>query len=156
MGRDAPRFFGIISPVPKWKAPEDLTEEELRWLLVEKRRMSRQQRLENYRRSGRLVVVASDLESPGMESWRSQVLEEAVPARPPRGRRILDSFLLLVEISAFIGFIFILFNGLSLIQEINREANTIGSKANDAAIAHVVVEIKSELEKVREQIQNVE
>jgi uncharacterized protein (TIGR00255 family) len=43
-----------------------------------------------------------------------------------------------------------------LLQEINREANTIGSKANDAAIAHVVVEIKSELEKVREQIQNVE
>ena len=43
-----------------------------------------------------------------------------------------------------------------LLQEINREANTIGSKANDAAIAHVVVEVKSELEKVREQIQNVE
>jgi len=43
-----------------------------------------------------------------------------------------------------------------LLQEINREANTIGSKANDAAISHVVVEIKSELEKVREQIQNVE
>lgn len=107
--------------MPKWKAPEDLTEEELRWLLVEKRRMSRQQRLENYRRTGRLVVVASDLESPGVESWRSQVLEEAAPARPQRGRRILDSFLLLVEISAFIGFIFILFNGLSLIQELNRE-----------------------------------
>ncbi len=43
-----------------------------------------------------------------------------------------------------------------LLQEINREANTIGSKANDAAIAHVVVEVKSELEKLREQIQNVE
>ena len=43
-----------------------------------------------------------------------------------------------------------------LLQEINREANTIGSKANDASIAHGVVEIKSELEKLREQIQNVE
>jgi uncharacterized protein (TIGR00255 family) len=43
-----------------------------------------------------------------------------------------------------------------LLQEINREANTIGSKANDAGISHVVVEIKSELEKLREQIQNVE
>jgi uncharacterized protein (TIGR00255 family) len=43
-----------------------------------------------------------------------------------------------------------------LLQEINREANTIGSKANEAAISHVVVEIKSELEKLREQVQNVE
>jgi uncharacterized protein (TIGR00255 family) len=43
-----------------------------------------------------------------------------------------------------------------LLQEINREANTIGSKANDASIAHLGVEIKSELEKMREQVQNVE
>ncbi|MBI5966526.1 MAG: YicC family protein [Deltaproteobacteria bacterium] len=43
-----------------------------------------------------------------------------------------------------------------LLQEINREANTIGSKANDAAIAQVTVEIKSELERMREQVQNVE
>jgi uncharacterized protein (TIGR00255 family) len=43
-----------------------------------------------------------------------------------------------------------------VVQEINREANTIGSKANDASIAHVVVGIKEELEKVREQIQNIE
>jgi len=43
-----------------------------------------------------------------------------------------------------------------LLQEITREANTLGSKANDAGIAQVVVEIKSELEKMREQVQNVE
>lgn len=43
-----------------------------------------------------------------------------------------------------------------LLQEMNREVNTIGSKANDAAIAAMVVELKSEMEKVREQIQNVE
>lgn len=43
-----------------------------------------------------------------------------------------------------------------LLQELNREANTIGSKANDAEISHTVVEIKSELEKIREQIQNIE
>lgn len=43
-----------------------------------------------------------------------------------------------------------------LLQEMNREVNTIGSKANDAAIAHAVVEAKFELEKMREQIQNVE
>jgi uncharacterized protein (TIGR00255 family) len=43
-----------------------------------------------------------------------------------------------------------------LIQEFNREANTIGSKANDIEIARKVVEIKAEIEKIREQVQNIE
>ncbi len=43
-----------------------------------------------------------------------------------------------------------------LIQEMNREVNTIGSKANDLEIARIVVELKGEIEKLREQIQNIE
>ncbi len=43
-----------------------------------------------------------------------------------------------------------------LVQEMNREANTIGSKAQDIEIARTVVDIKSEIEKIREQIQNIE
>lgn len=43
-----------------------------------------------------------------------------------------------------------------LIQEFNREANTIGSKCQSSDIAHVVVDLKSEIEKIREQIQNIE
>jgi uncharacterized protein (TIGR00255 family) len=43
-----------------------------------------------------------------------------------------------------------------LLQEFGRESNTIGSKANDAPEAHLVVELKTELERVREQVQNVE
>ena len=43
-----------------------------------------------------------------------------------------------------------------LLQEFNREANTIGSKCQNADIAHVVVDLKSEIEKIREQIQNIE
>ena len=43
-----------------------------------------------------------------------------------------------------------------LMQEMNREANTIGSKASDSEIAYMVVDIKSEIEKIREQVQNVE
>lgn len=43
-----------------------------------------------------------------------------------------------------------------LVQEVNREANTIGSKCSDVEIAKVVVDIKSEIEKIREQIQNIE
>ncbi len=41
-------------------------------------------------------------------------------------------------------------------QEINREVNTIGSKANDAEVAHLAVQMKDDLEKIREQVQNVE
>jgi uncharacterized protein (TIGR00255 family) len=43
-----------------------------------------------------------------------------------------------------------------LLQEIQREINTIGAKADDAAIRHLVVEAKEEVEKLREQVQNVE
>lgn len=43
-----------------------------------------------------------------------------------------------------------------LLQEFNREANTTGSKCQNADIAHVVVDLKSEIEKIREQIQNIE
>ncbi|MGN1126453.1 MAG: YicC/YloC family endoribonuclease [Ruminococcus sp.] len=43
-----------------------------------------------------------------------------------------------------------------IIQEMNREANTIGSKANDSSLSHMVVDIKAEIEKIREQIQNIE
>ncbi|MEG1965145.1 MAG: YicC/YloC family endoribonuclease [Oscillospiraceae bacterium] len=43
-----------------------------------------------------------------------------------------------------------------LVQEFNREANTIGSKAQDIEIARIVINIKSEIEKIREQIQNIE
>ena len=43
-----------------------------------------------------------------------------------------------------------------LVQEMNREANTIGSKSQNTAIAYLVVDIKSEIEKIREQVQNLE
>ena len=43
-----------------------------------------------------------------------------------------------------------------LIQEMNREVNTLGSKASDGFVSRIVVEMKAELEKLREQVQNVE
>lgn len=66
-----------------------------------------------------------------VEQFR-QILGESGPGRPA-GRRL--DFLL---------------------QELGREANTVGSKGGDAPIAHLVVELKTELERVREQVQNVE
>lgn len=43
-----------------------------------------------------------------------------------------------------------------LVQELNREVNTIGSKANDLELTSIVVDMKSEIEKIREQVQNIE
>ena len=43
-----------------------------------------------------------------------------------------------------------------LVQEVHREANTVSSKANDDVISQMVIQMKGELEKIREQIQNIE
>ena len=43
-----------------------------------------------------------------------------------------------------------------LVQEFNREANTIGSKGNDATMSKIIVDMKAEIEKIREQAQNIE
>jgi len=42
------------------------------------------------------------------------------------------------------------------VQEFNREANTIGSKGNDAEMSRIIVDLKAEIEKIREQAQNIE
>ena len=43
-----------------------------------------------------------------------------------------------------------------LVQEMNREANTIGSKANDIEVTNLMLMVKAEVEKIREQVQNIE
>jgi len=111
--------------VVRSKSPEDLSVEELRWLLVEKRRVTRQQRLERYRRTGRALVIAPDVDN-SLEGMHTGTPEDAYgdsQARAPRSprRRILDAFLLVVEVSAVVGFLFVLFNGLSLIRDLNKE-----------------------------------
>ena len=76
--------------------------------------------------------VAVDEETVRLRSHLAQ-LEEMLQAEGPIGRK-LDF----------------------LIQEFNREANTIGSKCSDVALSRVVVDLKGEIEKIREQVQNIE
>lgn len=109
----------------KKRTPEELSVDELRWMLVEKRRAVRQERLERYRRTGRVVVVAPDAES-SLGDLRSGTLEdETTPderdAPRSRRRRFLDYFLLVIEVTAVVGFIFVLYNGLNVIRELNQE-----------------------------------
>jgi sortase A len=111
------------------KAPEDLSVEELRRLLVEKRRGARKERLDHYRRTGRVVSVAPDL--PDMNTLAQQsapvidtaetnesTLEQA-PASPRR--KVMDRILLGVEVVAVLGLVAVLVNGMGLLRTLNTE-----------------------------------
>jgi sortase A len=99
------------------KAPEDLSVEELRRLLVEKRRGTRKDRLEHFRRTGRVVDLASD-EMPSVDTLG----EDTAPAAPlPPRRRFLDRLLLGVEVLAVVGIVGVLLSGMGLLRDLNRE-----------------------------------
>lgn len=106
------------------REPKDLSIEELRRLLVEKRRADRRRRLEHYRRTGRAVVLVPDNETHSLEDLRTSPIPTESEARPksrPSGKSWWDRFLLGVEILAVIGLLFLLYNGVSLIRELNQE-----------------------------------
>jgi sortase A len=112
--------------VRKKGSAEDLSVEELRRLLVEKRRASRQERLERFRRTGRVVTVAPDVEGSSLDDIRSGVLAEEddhilETVTRSRRKRFFDGLLLAVEILAVIGVLLVLFNGVNLIRELNQE-----------------------------------
>ncbi|MBL8061832.1 MAG: class D sortase [Anaerolineales bacterium] len=108
------------------KAPEELSVEELRRLLVEKRRGARKERLEHYRRTGRVISLASDLDenpppsTPTIDTTDSaSPSPEALPVNPRR--KFLDRVLLAVEVLAVLGLAAVIFNGVGLLQTLNNE-----------------------------------
>lgn len=111
------------------KAPEDLSVEELRRLLVEKRRGARKDRLEHFRRTGRVISVAPDLSDFDSQAHQSAPIvdtaegresaPETVPANPRR--KLIDRILLGVEILAVIGLLVLLMNGLGVLRALNTE-----------------------------------
>jgi sortase A len=111
--------------VPKKASAEELSVEELRRLLVEKRRKMRQDQLEHFRRTGRVVTLASDVPAPSLEDLHSGSIpedDESTHKSADRRKRILDSLLLAVEILGVIGLVFVLYNGLKIIRNLNRES----------------------------------
>jgi sortase A len=110
---------------------DELTTEELRRLLVERRRAERSTRLEHFRRTGRIVSVEPQPVERPLESLRSdeQPLEDEAESNPmerrkTKTRRGLDRVLLTVEMIAVLGLVFVLFNGFSLLQSLNREVSS--------------------------------
>jgi sortase A len=107
------------------KNPEDLTAEELRRLLVEKRRSVRKQRIERFRETGRIVTLVPDERSPGMTELVTAAEDEPdEPARyagRSRTRRVFDGLLLFVEVAAVLILGFVLFNGFEILRTLNEE-----------------------------------
>ena len=109
------------------KSPEDLSEQELRRLLLDKRHDARQKRLERFRRNGRAVLLSPDLPPAALEEWRTQLpvdevdsVPESSGARPAR-RRWYDGILLSVEILAVLGLVGLMLNWFGLLQSLNQE-----------------------------------
>lgn len=100
----------------------DLSEEDLRRLLVEKRLSERQIRLERYKRSGRIIPLGAveDL----AESGGSAVRPAQIPGVSRPQKTWLDHFLLVIEIAAVLGLAFVLFNGFKLLRNLNNEVTT--------------------------------
>lgn len=109
------------------KRPEDLNEQELRRLLLGKRREARQKRLEKFRRTGRAVSLAPDISPTALDQWNIQAPQEGPESSNTRSlstrRRWLDRILLLVEILAVLGLVGVLANGLGLIEKLNAEVS---------------------------------
>src|SRR5574340_695618 len=105
------------------KAPEDLSVEELRRLLVEKRRGARKERLEHFRQTGRVVDLApetpQELPEPSLTVDTMPEGEGALPQGPRR--RVMDGVLLGIEVVAVLGLVGVLMSGLGLLRDLNRE-----------------------------------
>jgi sortase A len=108
--------------MPRRKAPEDMSVEELRRLLIEKRRGARRERLEHFKRTGRVVDIAPDLlaeSAPVVETLEETTDQTQVPAS--KRRRIIDRVLLAVEVLAVVGLFGVLISGFGILRDLNAE-----------------------------------
>jgi sortase A len=114
--------------MPRKKTLEELTSDELRQLLVEKRRAEREARLDSYRKSGRVIRVEGEATpSPTLIDLEEEEENTSTDLRrraKARRRSTLDKLLYGVEIAAILGLFFLLFNGARLLTNLNKEFST--------------------------------
>ncbi len=121
----------MFSAMPRRRAPEELSVEELRRLLVEKRRGARKERLDHFRRTGRVVAVTSDQSDfhekslPEVETAdepdSTHATEQSNTAGRSKPRKVMDRLLLVVEALAVIGLVGILASGMGMLRNLNKE-----------------------------------
>jgi sortase A len=108
--------------MPRRKAPEEMSVEELRRLLIEKRRGARRERLEHFKRTGRVVDVAPDAlaeSTPEVDTLEDNGDQPEVPVSTRR--RVMDRVLLVVEILAVVGLFGVLISGFGILRDLNQE-----------------------------------
>jgi len=119
------RYWGLrYNPfaMPSRKAPEDMSVEELRRLLIEKRRGARRERLEHFKRTGRVVDVAPDIlaeSTPVVDTLEETTDQAQVPGL--KRRRVMDRILLAVEVLAVVGLVGVLISGFGILRDLNAE-----------------------------------
>ena len=108
--------------MPRRKAPEEMSVEELRRLLIDKRRGARRERLEHFKRTGRVVDVAPDVlaeSAPVVETLEESADQPQVPGT--KRRRVMDRVLLAVEVLAVMGLVGVLISGFGILRTLNEE-----------------------------------
>ena len=107
--------------MPRRKAPEELSVEELRRLLIERRRGARRERLEHFKRTGRVVVVEPDsLASVPVVDTLEETSDQP-QAQVSTRRRVMDRVLLAVEVLAVVGLVGVLISGFGVLRDLNAE-----------------------------------
>ncbi|MCC6146221.1 MAG: class D sortase [Anaerolineaceae bacterium] len=117
--------------LPRQRTIEDLSVEELRRLLVEKQKAERQARIEHFRQTGRLVAAASAPAETTARTQKSTAPGEAGDQlRTPDSRRRkrspqFEKVLLIAEIAAVLGLVFVLLSGFNILRNLNRETASL-------------------------------
>jgi sortase A len=101
------------------KAPEELSVEELRRLLIEKRRGARRERLEHFKRTGRVVDVEPDPLAPVVDTLEGSSDQPQVQVSTRQ--RVMDRILLVVEVLAVVGLFGVLISGFGILRDLNAE-----------------------------------
>jgi len=105
--------------MPRRKAPEDLSVEELRRLLIEKRRGARRERLEHFKRTGRVADVEPDYLPPVVDTLEENGTQPEVQVSTRR--KVMDRLLLVVEVLAVVGLFGVLISGFGVLSDLNKE-----------------------------------
>jgi len=101
------------------KAPEDLSVEELRRLLIEKRRGARRERLEHFKRTGRVVDVEPESFVPVVDTLEGS--SDQPPVQVSTRRKVMDRVLLAVEVLAVVGLFGVLISGFGVLRDLNEQ-----------------------------------
>jgi len=108
--------------MPSNLSTDNLSIDELRRLLVEKRRKVRRERLERFKRTGRVVMLASDIPSQSLDHLHTDTISDVESVSQSRSnlpRRVFDNLLLIIEILAVVGLVLLMLNGMEILRNLN-------------------------------------